>query len=213
MRYAELASLIGSAATGALSPWAADVLRSAESGRSPVEAVLHPLGFVCLPLERDGEFGVCLHLWPPEAGESRTAFAQIHCHSWELLSFVLYGRIGNQRIRLVDGDEYRVFEVTSREDGDDVRPTDRTVGTVPEPVAVHEAGETYRLPSGVFHRTVVDGGVGTVALGRSVADGRDRALGPPHQAGYRMRRRPCDGRELSRIIRSAAAQLERRSLR
>jgi hypothetical protein len=43
--------------------WTVAALGDVAEGRSAVTAVRHPLGFVCLPLERVGEQGVCVHVW------------------------------------------------------------------------------------------------------------------------------------------------------
>ncbi|NUS05534.1 MAG: hypothetical protein HOV97_23605, partial [Nonomuraea sp.] len=61
--------------------WALEVL----AGDEPPAAVRHPLGFVCLPLERDGGEGVCLHLWSDSLQHAESTTSQIHCHSWDLV--------------------------------------------------------------------------------------------------------------------------------
>ncbi|MCO6008575.1 hypothetical protein NE236_26740 [Actinoallomurus purpureus] len=223
MNYEELHHLITSgAAEGPVFAWAAETLRKVDSRLLRVNAVLHPLGFICLPLQRHGLLGVCLHLWPADRGPSDDlgpsdpgppATSQIHCHSWELLSLVLYGQVTNQRIRLDDGHDLRVFEVRSSGDEDDVRPTARTVRATPESSDVHGPGDAYGLPSGVFHRTSVADGAATIALGRTVPAGQDLSVGPPDLGRHRMRRRHCPPRELSDAVRLAAARLDQSSLR
>src|SRR6202012_345900 len=47
------------AAGTAVRDWAAGTLRAVADGRRPLRAVIHPLGFTCLPFERAGRDGVC----------------------------------------------------------------------------------------------------------------------------------------------------------
>lgn len=53
MRYQDLYDeMTGGTARGSLPGWAGEVLEAIGSGASPVVGVRHPLGFLCLPLER-----------------------------------------------------------------------------------------------------------------------------------------------------------------
>src|ERR1700754_5108927 len=101
-----------------------------ELERPDLTAVRHPLGFVCLPLERDGGDGVCLHLWSDTLAHAESTTSQIHCHSWDLVSHVLYGQMRNVHAVVTDAGAdatHRVFEVVSGADGDRISPTSRTV--------------------------------------------------------------------------------------
>ena len=86
--------------------WALDVLSGGlsgeHSGAPGVTAVRHPLGFVCLPLERDGGDGVCIHVWSDTLAHAESTTSQIHCHSWDLVSHVLYGQVRNVHVRVTD---------------------------------------------------------------------------------------------------------------
>ncbi|MFC7643366.1 hypothetical protein ACFQX6_22935 [Streptosporangium lutulentum] len=124
--------MINGTARGSLPGWAGQVLRAIGSGDSPITAVRHPLGFLCLPLERTEEYGVCVHVWSGALPHASSTTSQIHCHSWDLLSHVLYGRVENVRTDVSDSDTtsaatHRIFEVVSEPDGDHIRPTSRTV--------------------------------------------------------------------------------------
>ncbi|MBO2449724.1 hypothetical protein J4573_21660 [Actinomadura barringtoniae] len=99
MKYDEiLAELAAGTAAGSLPAWASRVLDEIDAGASTVTAVRHPLGFLCLPVERSGEYGVCLHIWTPEVRAAETTTSPVHCHSWDLVSFVLYGTVRNTRV-------------------------------------------------------------------------------------------------------------------
>nr|WP_240449335.1 hypothetical protein [Streptomyces harenosi] len=230
---------------------AASELRLIASGHSPLRAVRHPLGFICLPVLRDGPHGVCVHVfgnsgdsgdsgdsWDSEdsgvsgdsgvpgasgvpgvpwvsgsgepAGAPRTgpAVPDVHSHSWELTSTVLYGRLGNRRMRVREraGEPtHRVFEVHSDPSGvDEVRPTGRLVSCSPGAEQTSVRGQTYALPAGEFHATVVPGGrpTATLVLGRTVPGRADLSLGPLGAPGYRMVRRTCDATQTARIARA-----------
>lgn len=174
MRYEEIRGEIAAGtAAGTLPGWARRVLADVAAGRSRIAAVRHPLGFLCLPVERSGEFGVCLHLWSPEVRPAPPTTSELHCHSWELLSFVLYGTVRNVRVRVDDagpgGDPtHRVFEVVSRDDVDELRATGRGVRYTSCGSAAHRTGESYALPAGIFHSTLIEG-AGTPRPWRSAA--------------------------------------------
>src|SRR5258708_14211968 len=94
MRYLDLYTEIQRGTAAATLPgWARSVLGEVADGRLPIDAVRHPLGFLCLPVERSGRFGVCLHLCPPEFTVASTTTSQMHCHSWDLIISGLSVRI------------------------------------------------------------------------------------------------------------------------
>ncbi|MDL4770922.1 MULTISPECIES: hypothetical protein [Thermomonosporaceae] len=212
MRYEEIRGEIAAGtAAGTLPGWARRVLADVAAGRSRIAAVRHPLGFLCLPVERSGEFGVCLHLWSPEVRPAPPTTSELHCHSWELLSFVLYGTVRNVRVRVDDagpgGDPtHRVFEVVSRDDVDELRATGRGVRYTSCGSAAHRTGESYALPAGIFHSTLIEGGrdAATVALGRRTPGGGDLSLGPLGTPGHRVRRSRCDPGDTARAALRAA---------
>ncbi|WP_330460103.1 hypothetical protein OIB37_26485 [Streptomyces sp. NBC_00820] len=186
------------------------------SGRSALRAVRHPLGFVCLPILRDGDDGACVHVFgEPGAGEEASAEAasQVHCHSWDLLSTVLYGRLGNRRVDvddMTDAPTHRVFEVFSDPSGvDELRPTARLVRLRPGAEQTSGRGQTYALAAGRFHTTVVpdDRPTATLVLGRALPGRVDLSLGPPTAPGHRMVRRACDATETARIARAALRRI------
>ncbi|RVX39607.1 hypothetical protein EDD27_1968 [Nonomuraea polychroma] len=178
----------------------------------PVTAVRHPLGFVCLPLERDGGEGVCLHLWSDSLAHAQSTTSQIHCHSWDLVSHVLYGQMRNVHAVVTDAGAdatHRVFEVVSGTDGDRISPTSRTVRHATGLVEVFGPGDTYTLPSGRFHSSVVpEGGeAATIALGRGRPGSRDLSLGPLGAGPHQVSRQPLDRDETALAVRLITAHL------
>lgn len=172
------------------------VMTEVAAGRRRMAAIRHPLGFVCLQVQRRGDYGVCVHLWTERRPDSELTTSSMHSHSWELLSYVLYGEIGNQLVHVTDAPTaptHRLFEVLSDGDMDEIRPTDRLVRCEPEPVQSIAAGEVYRLAAGEFHGTVVPGDAetATVVLGHARTDLVDLSLGPLGTRRHRVSRQRC----------------------
>jgi hypothetical protein len=192
---------------------AASELDRITSGRRTLHAVRHPRGFVCLPVLREGEDGVCVHVFGTEPEQDGPP-GQEHCHSWDLTSTVLYGRICNHRIDVADDataePTHRVFEVLSDPSGvDRVRPTERLVRPLPGAEQTSTRGQTYALPAGEFHTTRVPDGrpTATLVLGRTLPGRVDLSLGPMSAPGHRMVRRTCDATETARIARATLRRI------
>jgi hypothetical protein len=231
MDYPALERAARGEAAAELRRHAATELDRIVSGRRALRAVHHPLGFVCLPILRDGDDGVCVHVFgapgaTPTGTETETGtgtgtgpdlpapdVSQVHCHSWDLTSTVLYGRLGNRRVDVDDTTReptHRVFEVRSDPSGvDELRPTERLVRLLPGAEQTSARGQTYALPAGEFHTTVVPDGrpTATLVLGRTLPGRVDLSLGPLSAAGHRMVRRTCDATETARIARAALRRI------
>ncbi|ETK36524.1 hypothetical protein [Microbispora sp. ATCC PTA-5024] len=209
MRYQDVLDTIDG---GRTREWALDVLGEIAAGGSGVRAVRHPLGFLCLPVERAGEFGVCVHVWSAGAAHAVSTTSQVHCHSWDLVSHVLYGQVRNVHAVVSDAADHpthRVFAVTSTPDGDVIRPTGRTVRYAAGRAELFGPGDTYTLGAGAFHSSVIpEGGeAATVALGRGRPGLGDLSLGPLATPLHHVRRERLDDAETAR-----AAELARRSI-
>lgn len=216
MDYDELEDALrgGSPADGGPREAVAGVLGEIASGARDLRAVRHPLGFLCLPVVREGGRGVCVHLFDGGAAAAEVPAASgVHAHSWELLSYVVYGHVSNVPVRVDDprpetsgAPTHRVFEVHSAPDGtDELRPTQRLVHSEPGPEHVSGGGETYTLPAGEFHSTVVRGGepAATLVLGRTLPGRSDLFLGPLHGRGHRTVRRLCGAEDTRQTVRAA----------
>ncbi len=217
MRYEEISAQIrAGTAARTLPAWAggvlAEILGGLAAGAPPVPAVRHPLGFLCLPVERSGDLGVCLHIWTPEVRPAPSTTSPVHCHSWELLSFVLYGTVRNVRVDVEEAAgraPQQVFEVVSHGDVDELRATGRAVNCLPGRSTAHRTGESYTLPAGVFHSTLIEGGsdAATVALGRQTPGGGDRSLGPFDTPTHRVHRSRSDHTDTERALRRSARKI------
>jgi hypothetical protein len=184
-------------------------LADLRAGRSDLRAVRHPLGFACLPVLRDGDDGVCVHVWPEGRDPAPRTTSPYHCHSWDLLSHVLYGAVGNQPVEVSEGTTYRVFEARSTPMRDDLVATDRFVdahGLTPE---MWQAGQTYSLPAGAFHASVIDRDTvaATVVLGRHHPEQPDLTLGSPVQGTHRVTRELCTAEETRAYAELVAARI------
>ncbi|MFG2177650.1 hypothetical protein ACGFLS_02835 [Streptomyces abikoensis] len=212
---------------------AVTVLEEVASGRRALRAVRHPLGFLCLPVRREGDRGVCVHVFgdhvfgdAPPGPPARPAISPVHAHSWDLTSCVLYGEVGNLRVRVRDEPDrptHRLFEVRSTAAGpgpaggpcdapavDEIRPTPRLVSCAPGPEETGVAGGIYRLPAGEFHTTVVPPGTvaATLLLGRSLPGHRDLTLGPVHGPAHRVVRQTCDAAQTARTARTVLRRID-----
>ncbi|TKK77114.1 hypothetical protein FDA94_38495 [Herbidospora galbida] len=208
MRYSDLRHEIDQGtAVSTIPAWAGSVLQAVTAGALRVPAVRHPLGFFCLPVERDGDLGVCLHVWSPQLTTSGSSTSLVHCHSWDLLSFVLYGQVSNVLGRISDGTVHRLFEVSGLGDEDAITATDRVVDYRPERLERFGAGQSYSLAAGVFHSTVIEGSgeAATVALGRMIRSGADLSLGPLDAPSHTQRRHVCGDAESARAAAVATA--------
>ncbi len=217
MRYEELYEEIShGTAAGSLPGWALGVLRDITEGRTPVTAVRHPLGFLCLPLERRtspaGRLGVCLHLWSPWLARATATTSLVHCHSWDLVSYVLYGEVHNVPAGIEDADQsptHQVFEVYSHGDTDEIRATGHRVRYRPGAADEHRGGAVYTLPAGTFHSTAIGGDLNaaTLALGRETRAGGDRSLGALDTPTHHVRRMRCGPLETARAAKLTAERL------
>ncbi|GAA2580354.1 hypothetical protein SMC26_20705 [Actinomadura fulvescens] len=215
MRYDDIQrALAAGTAAGVLPAWARRVLDDVAAGRLAIAAVRHPLGFLCLPVERSGDLGVCLHLWSPEVPAAPATTSPVHCHSWDLISFVLYGTVRNARADVTEppapgAPEQRIFQVVSRGGIDELHATSRTVSCAPGDSSVHRTGDTYTLPAGVFHSTFIEDGpdAATVALGRQTPGGGDLSIGPLDVPTHRTHRERCAPGETARAARRSARLL------
>jgi hypothetical protein len=220
---------VGHAIRAAIAEWAITAMRAIADGGLPVLAVRHPLGFTCLPVERAGRDGVCVHVWGA-AASSGTAdpatptTSAVHAHCWELSSYALFGTLEN-RIIVVDdapgpGDDmagewlgepglYRVLGVRSAGDTDELVLTSRLVRCATGHRQVITAGDVYSMPAGVFHATDVPAGTeaATVVLGRQVPEAEDWSLGPPGSAPHRVRRWRYDAAQTAVIARAVLGRL------
>ncbi|MFI7665164.1 hypothetical protein [Nocardia sp. NPDC049526] len=208
--YARLRTLIGSDAAGpAVRRWARDFMTGVLDGRIDIAAVRHPLGFLCFPASRDGGLGVCVHVWTDGLRSCPTTSA-MHAHSWDLLSVVLYGEVGNEILEVessADRATHRIFEIHSGADGDVVRATERLVRYRIRSSEHFRVGEVYTLPHGVFHLSDVRGEAATVVLGEVRRGQPDRSLGTLATADHWVRRTGCTPSETRRAAQTVLDQL------
>ncbi|RJQ79295.1 hypothetical protein D5S17_11290 [Pseudonocardiaceae bacterium YIM PH 21723] len=184
--------------------WAAGFLRAVLDGTDPTPALCHPLGFYCFPAWRGAAgHGICLHVWPDTAERS----AVRHAHSWDLVSYVLYGRVRNDIIELTEGIAHRVFEVHSGPDGDALVRTERLADCRVLRSEHHGPGAVYTLPAGIFHTSTVTGEAATVALGRHWAEHRDLSLLDPVAPDHHTTRRACTPIETRAIARAVHSRM------
>ncbi|QIS04844.1 hypothetical protein F5X71_23155 [Nocardia brasiliensis] len=192
--YARLRTLLAlDDAANAVRDWAGAVLAGVADGSSELVAVRHPLGFLCFPVWRGEGRGVCVHVWT-EGGYARPTTSPMHAHSWDLLSTVLYGTVGNEILEIDSAPSrptHRMFEIQSAADGDLVRATPRLVAYRVRSREEFGAGEVYTLPHGAFHVSDVRGAAATVVLGEDNRGHPDLSLGTLATTDHWVHRTPC----------------------
>ncbi|MFD8061477.1 hypothetical protein ACFXA0_28545 [Streptomyces cyaneofuscatus] len=194
------------------------VLRAVAEGRRSLSAVRHPLGFLCLPVLRDGAKGVCVHLFGAGTGgggaRGKGDAPLVHAHSWSLVSLVLFGQVTNHSVRVVDdpvAPTHRVYEVRSGPDGtDEVRRTARFVRGVPDGFGHSTTGDVYVVRPGEFHATVVADGrpAATLVLGETQPGSKDMSLGLLSGEGHRSVREICGTEETVVAVRAALRRID-----
>jgi hypothetical protein len=212
MEYEYLSVAIASGRACHVVPrWAASVMRDVADGRRGLRAAVHPLGFTCLPVSRHGHYGVCVHVWPSGQSSPRPPASQVHAHSWDLVSYVLFGQLRNELPRVLDADAAhprarRVLEVRSRDGTDDIVPTPRLVRCEAGVSELAIPDDVYAVRAGTFHSSVASraGVTATVALGMMVSGGADLSLGDPRAGGQRVRRARLGARSTQDLARMVA---------
>lgn len=197
--------------------WALAVLANGlGGGQDPLPAVVHPLGFLCFPLHRGAQLGVCVHVWIDGLPTVETVTSPIHAHSWDLYSYVLFGRIGNEvtsttAVQYAEA-SHQVYQIDSAQGADRITATSTYVQCDPHPTRYAAAGEEYTLPGGAFHSTAVSVAdpSATIMVAHTVPGARDRSLGPPRppglKASWHIRRRPADPALVRRVAETVVAQ-------
>ncbi|KAA8884555.1 hypothetical protein F3087_33755 [Nocardia colli] len=208
--YARLRTLIGSDNTGAaVRGWARDVLADVVDGDSDLLAVRHPLGFLCFPVWRGDGLGICVHVWTDGVRADPTT-SKVHAHSWDLLSTVLYGTVGNEIIEILSAPvhpTHRMFEIQSAADGDLVRATQRLVTYRTRSREDFHTGEVYTLPHGAFHVSDVRGEAATVVLGEDNLGRPDLSLGTLATTDHWVHRTLCTPSETRGAAHTVLAHL------
>jgi hypothetical protein len=214
MEYEYLSVAIASGRADVVPRWAARAMRDVADGRRSLRAAVHPLGFTCLPIVREGHFGVCVHVWLPGEPRARPTTSQVHAHSWDLLSYVLFGQLSNELPVVADTDEAhpsprRVLEVRSSGNTDDIVPTSRLVSCETGETELAVRDDVYMVRAGTFHSSVAggDGATATVALGVMISGGADLSLGDPEAGTHQVRRTRLGARptqDLARLVATAA---------
>jgi len=223
MSYWRLSRAIAEGSAPDLVPkWTVDTLRAVADGGSPLRATSHPLGFTCLPVVRDGLYGICVHLWDPSLTRGKLTTSTIHAHSWQLSSYVLYGEVTNERILIGEANSvpehlsnertYRLLEVHSHGDIDELWPTAQLVRCTNRSAQHYVAGNSYSMPAGAFHTTTLKSNAeaATVALGHMVPGAANLSLANPDVGPHWITRRRLNHQD---TVLAARMIIERLSLR
>ncbi len=169
--------------------------RARKDGASGVR---HPLGFLCLPLYRSPDFGLCVHVWETSLSRSVLTISPIHSHSWDLTSRVLRGGMDNEVIEL-DHERpptHRVCAIVNSGHVDEIRPTRARVGYDVSRIDRVAAGETYTLPAGIFHASRAHNATVTLVLARTRRQAPEFALAHLDTRAHVVTRSAASSRDL-----------------
>ncbi|HEX6077455.1 MAG TPA: hypothetical protein VFZ32_19630 [Micromonosporaceae bacterium] len=200
--------------------WAVETLNELVEGTRACNAVRHPLGFICFPLLRDGDYGTCIHYWPTVLDASSRKVTAVHSHSWHLVSHVLAGRLTNHLSTISDlqSSSSELYVVTSNTSEDVIVPTGRRVRVIEECSTTFIANETHEMTAGKFHWTEfpTDTPTVTVVAGRNEV-GRSNFLVDKVGAVPRcVKRRTCspaDSKTTAQRIVELLRDVDRQGLR
>lgn len=196
----------------------ARILRELADGTRDRPIVKHPLGFLCLPIHRGDDFGLCAHVWMkagtgPRPAEPLTTLP-IHYHTWNLYSHVLYGLVQNQRITVQPDTggtpAYRVFEVRSDRDTDEIRPTSELVTWRVDGAQQYGTGDRYLVSPRTYHQSaVLDPRLTvTVMLSENWTPEPQHVLGKVDLPPHTVSRRVCSRDEAGAVVGSLLRHLE-----
>jgi hypothetical protein len=155
----------------------------------------HPLGFRVARLMSTGAYSLRLHIWPISSQSAQLGF-EIHDHTFEVRSHALFGEL-RQTIYSVVGSsqpEYSLYDVSYDQGGSILIRSRKRVTALVSGRSVIQAGDTYELRAGIFHRldVAVPACAATLVLTTQVG-GLPRSLGP------------LDGPDIIRFERSSYA--------
>lgn len=218
MDYHDLNEAIRTGTAARVIPaWAVDFLAGVADGRTDMAGTRHPLGFLCVPAWRGDGYGICVHIWSDSLPRVEPTTSQIHAHSWDLVSYVLYGTVRNEVFQPVDtgadtDPTHRVFEIHTGGGYaglDAIRATSRLVRAGAPTGETYRQGDIYTVRSGVFHASVVTGEAATVALGEDRPGTVDLSLGGVDAADHDVLRWRCDPEETRCVAKAVTARVPR----
>ena len=174
-----------------------------------IEAVLHPLGFIYLPLSKQGIRKVRCHIWPTREVERRDPLSAIHDHSWHLESLVLCGCLIDQQFTpepssATHGD-YQVWEVEYGDGRDALVPTGEWIKIPHKHQREICPGQQYVLDPGTLHTTLIEGPrpVATIVVATETSAPSPRVLGGGESEVATSERRACPTNRLKEAVESA----------
>ncbi|WP_050803432.1 MULTISPECIES: hypothetical protein [Protofrankia] len=79
--YTQLCHQVAGIRTGTVPDWLTQALMDAAATPREATVLRHPLGFLCIPVRRFEEGGVCVHVWTRQVRAARPTTSSVHCHS------------------------------------------------------------------------------------------------------------------------------------
>jgi len=114
----------------------------------------HPLGFVVCKLYGHNNVTVRLHIWPANGGKPQCPTWEIHDHTFSFKSWVLVGSVINTEYEINNQESiYSIYEVNYTSDGSRLSRTESIAGVNLYNELQVEAGGTYEINAGSFHKS------------------------------------------------------------
>lgn len=175
----------------------------------------HPLGFVLFDVASAGISRIRLHVWPASERTLHHSLAQIHDHAFSFRSRCLAGQIANWQYTVESSAQgpYQMYEVAYDNSSSSLRLLDGHWTATRVDESCYEAGETYQMSAGVFHRSVVPNSMLTATL--MVTEGMENAPSPKvlvsneTELSEKFTRATIENQISSQLLADLAAELRR----
>lgn len=134
------------------------LLDHARKDNANLKCIWHPLGFISIKLAQQHSSNVKFHIWYPLFRRPQSRELKIHNHDFDLTSHVLYGSVTNIAYDVTRGmvyTPYRLYKAVIEEKASYLyATTEYALYELRESQQIN-VGETYKVPKGAFHSTVV----------------------------------------------------------
>lgn len=141
----------------------------------------HPVGFIVIRLGIRDDFNYRLHIWPIARRTPKNPDWPIHNHIFDLESHIICGELLNRNYSLKLGNEetskFSLYEVEYSEGGSTITKTYNYVNSIDYQDELIKSNNSYFIPKGVFHESIVDPLKLTCTIARTtIPDNIDKAL-------------------------------------
>ena len=143
--------------------WILDISKAVYSAHEIVKLAIdmeatfnwHPLGFIMCKLSQEKERNIRLHIWPDHNEKVQEPAWLVHDHLFDLKSWVLAGSIENIEYDVIPGNpNFSIYHASYENNKSILNRTEETVNIIEKNRFVVDAGQIYKVASGVLHQSV-----------------------------------------------------------